>query len=52
ALFNNSLVTNPAGGILGLVRGMLVETVLFIIRSSSKEVASSSVPTQKKCAAV
>ncbi|KAL5231178.1 hypothetical protein ABZP36_029954 [Zizania latifolia] len=48
ALFNNSLAMNAAGGILGLVGGMLVETVLFIIRSSSKELASSSVPTQKK----
>ncbi|XP_066376223.1 uncharacterized protein [Miscanthus floridulus] len=47
ALFNNSAVLNAAGGILGLVGGMLVETVLFIIRSSSKELASS-VPRSKK----
>uniref|UniRef100_A0A0D9XMV7 Uncharacterized protein n=1 Tax=Leersia perrieri TaxID=77586 RepID=A0A0D9XMV7_9ORYZ len=47
ALFNNSPVMNAAGGILGLVGGMLVETVLFIIRSSSKELASS-VPRPKK----
>jgi len=38
---------NAAGGILGVVGGMLVETVLFIIRSSSKELASS-VPKSKK----
>lgn len=37
---------NAAGGILGLVGGMLVETILFIIRSSSKELAS--VPRSKK----
>ncbi|RLN16312.1 uncharacterized protein C2845_PM02G18970 [Panicum miliaceum] len=47
ALFNNSPVLNAAGGILGLVGGMLVETILFIIRSSSKELASS-VPRSKK----
>jgi hypothetical protein len=38
---------NAAGGILGVVGGMLVETILFIIRSSSKELASS-VPKSKK----
>lgn len=38
---------NAAGGILGLVGGMLMETVLFIIRSSSKELATS-VPRPKK----
>ncbi|KAB8086535.1 uncharacterized protein [Oryza sativa Japonica Group] len=47
ALFNNSPVMNAAGGILGLVGGMLMETVLFIIRSSSKELATS-VPRPKK----
>uniref|UniRef100_A0A0E0JXJ4 Uncharacterized protein n=1 Tax=Oryza punctata TaxID=4537 RepID=A0A0E0JXJ4_ORYPU len=47
ALFNNSPVMNAAGGILGLVGGMLMETVLFIIRSSSKEL-TSSVPRLKK----
>jgi hypothetical protein len=41
------IIQNAAGGILGLVGGMLVETVLFIIRSSSKELASS-VPRSKK----
>lgn len=39
---------NAAGGILGLVGGMLVETVLFIIRPFGKELASSSVPRSKK----
>uniref|UniRef100_A0A0D9YPI8 Uncharacterized protein n=1 Tax=Oryza glumipatula TaxID=40148 RepID=A0A0D9YPI8_9ORYZ len=47
ALFNNSPVMNAAGGILGLVGGMLMETVLFIIRSSSKELVTS-VPRPKK----
>lgn len=47
ALFGNSPVMNAAGGILGVVGGMLMETVLFIIRSSSKEL-SSSVPRSKK----
>ncbi|KAF8728208.1 hypothetical protein HU200_018798 [Digitaria exilis] len=47
AVFNNSPVLNAAGGILGLVCGMLVETILFIIRTSSKELASS-VPRSKK----
>ncbi|KAK3157245.1 hypothetical protein QOZ80_2AG0118260 [Eleusine coracana subsp. coracana] len=46
ALFSNSPVLNAAGGILGLVGGMMVETMLFIIRSSSKELAS--VPRSKK----
>ncbi|XP_044971561.1 uncharacterized protein LOC123436370 [Hordeum vulgare subsp. vulgare] len=47
ALFSNSPVMSAAGGILGVVGGMLMETVLFIIRSSSKEL-SSSVPRSKK----
>uniref|UniRef100_A0ACD5U4H8 Uncharacterized protein n=1 Tax=Avena sativa TaxID=4498 RepID=A0ACD5U4H8_AVESA len=47
ALFSNSPVLNAAGGILGVVGGMLMETVLFIIRSSSKDL-SSSVPRSKK----
>ncbi|CAA6669651.1 unnamed protein product [Spirodela intermedia] len=34
ALFNHSAVMNAAGGILGLVCGMLLETTLFIIRTS------------------
>ncbi|KAG6538052.1 hypothetical protein ZIOFF_003155 [Zingiber officinale] len=49
ALFNHSAVMNTAGGILGMVCGMLLETVLFIIRTSSKEVESSnSLPAEKK----
>ncbi|XP_051136694.1 uncharacterized protein LOC127255266 [Andrographis paniculata] len=35
ALFNHSQAMNAAGGILGLVGAMLVETLLFILRSSS-----------------
>ncbi|GKU95771.1 hypothetical protein SLEP1_g9091 [Rubroshorea leprosula] len=34
ALFNHSPVMNAAGGIMGLVFGMLLETLLFIIRTS------------------
>ncbi|KAH7687435.1 ATPase vacuolar ER assembly factor Vma12 protein [Dioscorea alata] len=41
ALFNHSAVMNVAGGILGLVSGMLLETVLFIIRTSNRSIASS-----------
>ncbi|WOK96034.1 hypothetical protein Cni_G04741 [Canna indica] len=49
ALFNHSTVLNAAGGILGMVSGMLLETVLFIIRTSNKDVASSkSTLAQKK----
>lgn len=33
---------NAAGGIIGLVCGMLVETLLFIIKTSSLDTASSS----------
>lgn len=35
ALFSHSPAMSAAGGILGLVIGMLVETLLFIIRTSS-----------------
>ncbi|XP_010919963.1 uncharacterized protein [Elaeis guineensis] len=49
ALFNHSSVMNTAGGILGLICGMLLETVLFIIRTSNQEMVSSrSVPKLKK----
>ncbi|KAG1354265.1 hypothetical protein COCNU_07G003770 [Cocos nucifera] len=49
ALFNHSSVMNTAGGILGLVCGMLLETVLFIIRTSNQEMVSSrSVSELKK----
>ncbi|XP_008796250.2 uncharacterized protein LOC103711760 [Phoenix dactylifera] len=41
ALFNHSSVMNTAGGIFGLVCGMLLETVLFIIRTSNQEMVSS-----------
>ncbi|KAI9125140.1 hypothetical protein K1719_003756 [Acacia pycnantha] len=37
ALFNHNPAMNAAGGILGLVGGMLVETFLFIIRSSNAD---------------
>nr|XP_043629346.1 uncharacterized protein LOC122600659 [Erigeron canadensis] len=37
ALFGHSPVMHAAGGILGLVLGMLVETVLFIIRTNSQD---------------
>nr|GFC36403.1 uncharacterized protein [Tanacetum cinerariifolium] len=37
ALFGHSPVMHAAGGILGLVLGMLVETLLFIIRASSQD---------------
>ncbi|KAK9095512.1 hypothetical protein Scep_026981 [Stephania cephalantha] len=49
ALFNHSPPMNAAGGILGLVFAMLLETFLFIIRSSGQGLAtSSSATTQKK----
>ncbi|KAK2404159.1 ER-based factor for assembly of V-ATPase [Trifolium repens] len=38
ALFDHSPAMNAAGGILGLVGAMLVETFLFIIRSSNPDV--------------
>ncbi|CAJ2629651.1 unnamed protein product [Trifolium pratense] len=37
ALFDHSPAMNAAGGILGLVGAMLVETFLFIIRSSNPD---------------
>ncbi|KAL5865671.1 hypothetical protein ACOSQ3_003185 [Xanthoceras sorbifolium] len=42
ALFSHGPVMSAAGGILGLVCGMLVETLLFIIRSSSWDAKSPS----------
>ncbi|MCL7024468.1 hypothetical protein MKW94_026240 [Papaver nudicaule] len=42
ALFNHA-VMNAAGGILGLVFAMLLESLLFIIQTSSKQPASASV---------
>ncbi|KAL3522329.1 hypothetical protein ACH5RR_015163 [Cinchona calisaya] len=37
ALFGRSVAMSAAGGILGLVGGMLVETLLFIIRSTNQD---------------
>ncbi|KAJ9549722.1 hypothetical protein OSB04_022265 [Centaurea solstitialis] len=37
ALFGHSPIMTAAGGILGLVVGMMVETLLFIIRTSSQD---------------
>ncbi|XP_068307024.1 uncharacterized protein [Pyrus communis] len=48
ALFNHSPVMNAAGGILGLVIGMLVETFIFIIRTSSQDLRSSSSTSKLK----
>lgn len=49
ALFNHSPVMNAAGGILGLVIGMLVETLIFIIQASRFDLkSSSSTSTLKK----
>ncbi|KMZ62013.1 hypothetical protein ZOSMA_49G00810 [Zostera marina] len=41
ALFNHSVVMNTAGGIFGMVFGMLLETVLFMIRTSAMDSAPS-----------
>lgn len=41
ALFSHNPVMNAAGGILGLVLAMLLETLLFIIRTSNLEPKSS-----------
>ncbi|XAR54798.1 hypothetical protein NMG60_11030101 [Bertholletia excelsa] len=48
ALFNHSPAMNAAGGILGLVCGMLVETLLFIIRTSNKDPRPSSSTSKMK----
>ncbi|KAG2310438.1 hypothetical protein Bca4012_024953 [Brassica carinata] len=55
ALFNHNPALSAAGGILGLVLAMLVETLLFIIKTSkddqiqsSKSSSSSFTPTTKK----
>ncbi|XP_078156010.1 ER-based factor for assembly of V-ATPase [Carex rostrata] len=42
ALFNHNPIMNAAGGILGLVGGMLLETVLFIIRASTKDTVKNN----------
>ncbi|KAG6633678.1 uncharacterized protein LOC122288943 [Carya illinoinensis] len=48
ALFNQSPVMNAAGGILGLVGGMLVETLLFIIRASNEDRRPTSSASELK----
>ncbi|XP_073306784.1 uncharacterized protein [Primulina huaijiensis] len=42
ALFSHIPAMNAAGGILGLVLGMLVETLLFIVRSTCRDLGSPS----------
>ncbi|CAA3020882.1 RNA-binding Musashi homolog 1-like [Olea europaea subsp. europaea] len=42
ALFSHSPGMSAAGGILGLVGGMLVEAFLFIIRTSSQDLQPRS----------
>lgn len=42
ALFGHNPIMNAAGGICGLVSAMLLETVLFIIRSSSYQMSPAS----------
>ncbi|KAJ1701785.1 hypothetical protein LUZ63_001564 [Rhynchospora breviuscula] len=41
ALFNHNPVMNAAGGILGLVCVMLLETLLFIIRASNQDMVKN-----------
>ncbi|XP_057977069.1 uncharacterized protein LOC131164117 [Malania oleifera] len=41
ALFGHSAVMNAAGGLLGLVCAMLLETLLFIIRTSNRDLKFS-----------
>lgn len=47
ALFNHSPAMNAAGGILGLVAAMFVETFLFIIRSSNADADKTRKFSQK-----
>ncbi|CAK8573204.1 unnamed protein product [Lathyrus sativus] len=47
ALFDHSPAMNAAGGILGLVCAMLVETFLFIIRSSNPDANKTRKPNPK-----
>ncbi|KAF2538467.1 hypothetical protein F2Q68_00021532 [Brassica cretica] len=42
ALFNRNPALSAAGGILGLVLAMLVETLLFIIKTSKDDQIQSS----------
>ncbi|XP_050235069.1 uncharacterized protein LOC126683265 [Mercurialis annua] len=48
ALFGHSPAMSAAGGILGLVCGMLVETLLFIITTSRSESSTSTSTSKKK----
>nr|GME06715.1 Protein TonB like [Ipomoea batatas] len=48
ALFSHSPAMSAAGGILGLVIGMLVETLLFIVRSTSLDQRSTSFVSKAK----
>lgn len=44
----NACFQNAAGGILGLIGGMLIETFLFIIRTSSQDRRSSTSTSKQK----
>ncbi|KAE8673301.1 hypothetical protein F3Y22_tig00111794pilonHSYRG00045 [Hibiscus syriacus] len=48
ALFNNNPIMNSAGGILGLVFGMFLEKLLFIIRTSEPNLKSPSSTSRMK----
>nr|GMD74723.1 uncharacterized protein LOC109185411 [Ipomoea batatas]GMD78189.1 uncharacterized protein LOC109185411 [Ipomoea batatas] len=48
ALFSHSPAMSAAGGILGLVIGMLVETLLFIVRTTSLDRRSTSFVSKAK----
>ncbi|XP_042496000.1 uncharacterized protein LOC122075149 [Macadamia integrifolia] len=48
AMFNRSPAMSAAGGVLGLVFGMLMETLLFIIRTSSPDIRSTSSTSKLK----
>ncbi|XP_010530042.1 PREDICTED: uncharacterized protein LOC104806716 [Tarenaya hassleriana] len=48
ALFNRNAAMSAAGGVLGLVLGMLVETLLFIIRTSKVDEIQSSKSSASK----
>ncbi|CAI9095329.1 OLC1v1031258C1 [Oldenlandia corymbosa var. corymbosa] len=48
ALFSHNVAMSAAGGILGLVVGMLVETLLFIIRFSSLDQQPKSFASKTK----
>lgn len=48
ALFSQNVAMSAAGGILGLVIGMLVETLLFMIRTSSQNVPSVTSTSRRK----